>query len=493
MAIGISPKFVQEYTLDNLLENERFLALGIEAAKMLKWDISLVSETGFIAYTKFSMSSWSEQLTFKIDKKTVNIKSECTGSQLMDWGKNKRNVVKLLSIIEELKKTFTDEELQLKVVALRKSYVPKEEDVLSKPPSSSKEQMTSIFSLFIPREGYFVTPILINSNILIYILMVASGVNFFLPDTNSLIKWGANFRPITLERESWRLITCFFLHIGIIHLLLNMYALLFIGLLLEPYLGRARFLAAYILTGLSASVASLWWNDLTISAGASGAIFGMYGVFLAMLTTNLIEKSERKALLTSIAVFVGYNLIYGLKPESGIDNAAHIGGLVSGLIFGYALIPSLKKPQLENLKYRTIGIFTVLVLCSSFITYNNISNDIGVFQTKMKEFASNESIALEVYKKIEYLPSEKALMFIKEQGIYYWNKELKLLEGLKKLDLPEKIVKQNKLLKEYCELRIKSYELMYKAISENSEQYKDQLVDYNKQISEKIGEIGGNK
>jgi len=103
---------------------------------------------------------------------------------------------------------------------------------------------------------------------------------------------------------------------------MNMYALLYISLLLEPHLGRTRFLTVYLLTGLTASLASLWWHNLTISAGASGAIFGMYGVFLSMHTTNLIEKSARKALLTSIAVFVGYNILNGLKPNSGIDNAA---------------------------------------------------------------------------------------------------------------------------------------------------------------------------
>ena len=129
---------------------------------------------------------------------------------------------------------------------------------------------------------------------------------------------------------------------------------LYIGLLLEPRLGTIRFLGAYILTGIAASITSLWWHDLTISAGASGAIFGMYGVFLAMLTTNLIEKSARKALLTSIGVFVFYNLVNGMK--GGIDNAAHIGGLVSGLLTGYAFYPSLKRPEAINLKFSLIKI-----------------------------------------------------------------------------------------------------------------------------------------
>jgi rhomboid protease GluP len=228
--------------------------------------------------------------------------------------------------------------------------------LLNQPPQTSRDKIKNVFSVFIPTEGYFFTPIIVNINILVFAAMVISGVHFMLPDNDSLIKWGANFRPVTLDGQWWRLFTSCFLHIGVIHLLMNLYALIYIGLLLEPHLGKTRFVSAYLLAGIGGSVASLYWHDLTISAGASGAIFGMYGVFLAMLTTNLIEKSARKTLLTSIMIFVGYNLLNGLK--GGIDNAAHIGGLVTGMIIGYAFYPSLIKPQQLNLKYLTVALCT---------------------------------------------------------------------------------------------------------------------------------------
>ena len=125
-----------------------------------------------------------------------------------------------------------------------------------------------------------------------------------------------------------------------------MYALIYIGLLLEPFIGRKNFIISYIVTGLAASVTSLWWNDLVISAGASGAIFGLYGVYIALITTNLLEKDIKKKILSSMLFFVGYNLLYGLK--GGIDNAAHIGGLVSGLVVGYSLYPAIAKPEIKN-------------------------------------------------------------------------------------------------------------------------------------------------
>lgn len=490
MAFGFSPKHIQDFNLDGL-EKEHFLVIAIEAASKLNWNVSFVSDTGFIAYTKFSWSSWSEEVTIKIDNGIANIKSECTGSQLMDWGKNKKNVETLIATIGEVKTNFTQEEIETKLTELRQSYASKEDDILNKPPLTTKEKITDFFSIFKPTEGYFISPILININILIFIAMLVSGVHILMPENQSLLDWGANFRPLTLEGQWWRLFTACFLHIGILHLLLNMYALLYIGLLLEPYLGKTRFLAAYLISGIAASMTSLWWHDLTISAGASGAIFGMYGVFLALLTTNLLDKSVKKALLTSIAVFVGYNILNGLKPNSGIDNAAHIGGLLSGLVIGYAFVPSLKQFDNSTIKFSTIGALTAVLLVSSFSIYKTLPNDIGKYDEKMKEFVSMESMALEVYNLPEGTPNEKILSELKDRGLYYWNENLKLIDSFKDLNLPLPIKARNTKLKEYCELRIKSYELIYKAIEEDTDKYEKEMNDYNQKIEAIIAELTG--
>jgi rhomboid protease GluP len=490
MAFGFSPKHSQDLSLEHL-DKEHFLVIGIEAALKLNWNVSFVSETGFIAYTKFSMSSYSEEVTIKISDETVNIKSECAGSQIFDWGKNKKNVETFLSYFEEVKNTITTEEIETKLTELRQNYASKEDDFLNKPPLTTKGKITDFFSIFKPTKDFFVTPILLNINILIFILMVATGVNFFIPDSESLLNWGANFRPITLEGQSWRLLTACFLHIGIFHLLLNMYALLYIGVLLEPYLGKTRFLAAYLITGIAASITSLWWNDLTISAGASGAIFGMYGVFLALLTTNLLDKSVKKTFLTSIAVFVGYNILNGLKPNSGIDNAAHIGGLLSGLMVGYAFIPSLKKFNSAQIKLSTIGVLTAVLLIVTSMVYKSLPNDFAKYDEKMKEFVSMESMALSVYNLPEGTPNEKLLYELKDRGIYYWNENIKLIDSCQEMDLPEPIRARNAKLREYCELRIKSYELLYKSIDEDTDIYENTINDYNKKIENIIDELAG--
>jgi rhomboid protease GluP len=480
MAFGFSPKHIEHLKTTGLSEKQTFV-IAIEAAKKLDWNIGVLSKNGIVAYTKFSMSSWSEEVQIKIEEGNISVKSMCTGSQIMDWGKNKKNTDSFITIFNSIKADTNLEDVESKFVVHEKDFVSEEDDVINKPPLSQKEKVSEFFSFFKPTEGYFIAPILLNINIVIFIMMAISGVNIMLPDNESLILWGANFRPVTLEGEWWRLITSCFLHIGIIHLLLNMYALLYIGLLLEPYLGKSRFLSAYLLTGIAASAASLYWNELTISAGASGAIFGMYGVFLAMLTTNLIEKSARKALLMSIAVFVGYNLLNGLKD--GIDNAAHVGGLVSGLIIGYSFYPSLIKPNSPKIKFGIIGVLSLLIVASSFFVLSTTSaGDISKYDDEMEQFVLLEEKALSIYNMPETSSDKEYLDEIRNVGIPNWELTFQLIERIELYELPTEIHNRNLKLKQYCDLRIESYELIYKAISEGTDIYQSAIEDYAKKI-----------
>jgi rhomboid protease GluP len=206
-----------------------------------------------------------------------------------------------------------------------------------------------------------------------------------------------------------------------------------------------------------------------------------------MLTTNLIEKNARKALLTSIAVFVGYNLLNGLK--GGIDNSAHIGGLVSGFIIGYAFIPSLKKPEQTKLKYSTISLLSLIVILSSFVIYKNIPNDIRTYEIKMKQFVSMESMALEVYHLPKETPNDELLKQLKDRGIYYWNENKKLIEEADKLNLPDEIHQRNMKLKKYCDLRLKTYEMTYKVIAGDTTIDKGEFENICKQINAVISEL----
>jgi rhomboid protease GluP len=479
MAFGLTPSYTENFHLDDL-SNNQFLVIANGIASNLGWKIQFMSDSGIIAYTNKGMFRWNAKITISLAEDLVTVKSESVGNEMFDMGRNRKTVTQFTNLYYDSKSAINAEELSQKYEELKPGFPAPENDVLSASNLASVKKFT-FFSLFSPRKGFYITPILVDLNIAVFILMIISGANFFLPDNERLIWWGANFRPITLEGQWWRLITNCFVHIGIFHLLFNMYALLYIGVLLEPILGKTRFAAAYMMSGIIASVSSVYWHDLTISAGASGAIFGLYGVFLAMLTTNAIHKAARKPLLISIGIFVGYNLLNGMK--GGIDNSAHIGGLISGLIIGYAYYPSMEKSPSSNLKYSIIGVLAVIALVISSFVLNRIPNDTGKYDSGMKKFVSMESMALEVYNLPQNTPKEAILSEIKDRGYYYWNENVKLLNDLDKLDLSTTIHERNQKLIEYCNLRIDSYHLIYKAINESTDAYQDSISYYTNQIN----------
>ena len=488
MAFGFTPKFEQTYDLNGITPHH-YLAIAVAAARDLGWDVGYVSNTGFIAYIGGGMFNTAHEFKMVIQGDSVSVVSKLLSSGMADWGKNKKYVNEFADQVEVVAGKYTNEQLDEKYNELTAGLPPDEEDELQRPPATAREDFMGFLSLFTPREGYYVTPIIINLNIAVFILMAFCGVSIITPTTEQLINWGANFRAVTLAGGGWRLFTCTFLHIGIFHLLLNMYALLYIGLLLEPYLGRLRFITAYLLTGVLASVASVYWHPLTVSAGASGAIFGMYGVFLAMLTTNAIDKSVRKALLTSIIVFIVLNLTNGIK--AGVDNAAHVGGLVSGLVIGYLFYPSLKQPLALNIKHLTIGMATGITLIVSFFVLRSIPNDIAKYEAKMNEFVKKETSALSVFNA--NTNDKNQILAGLTSGLKDWNDNLQIINEVDHLDIPNELKTRDVKLKEYCQLRIQCYKLIYKQVDENSNQYAAEITSSSNKIQEIINDLKGGK
>lgn len=184
-----------------------------------------------------------------------------------------------------------------------------------------------------------VTGLIILLNVAVFIVMGTffNAGWFEVGDMMAYIRYGANNGAATTGGEWWRLLTSAFMHFGLVHLLLNMWALFSVGGLLERLLGRALYLLLYLASAIGGGLLSIAWHgDKLWSAGASGAIFGVYGGLLGYVLRHkeALPRSVWKPLQNSALTFAGYNLVYG-AIHPGIDNGAHIGGLVTGLILGW--------------------------------------------------------------------------------------------------------------------------------------------------------------
>lgn len=200
---------------------------------------------------------------------------------------------------------------------------------------------------------------------IIIICVIVFGLMYILGngsmDEGTLITFGANLGFFTKNGEYFRLLTCAFLHIGIVHLLFNMYALYVIGPQVESFFGKFKFTLIYLLSAISASTLSLIFNDNVISAGASGAIFGLLGALLYFGYYYRVYLGN--VLKSQIVPIILINLVFGFVV-SGVDNAAHIGGLIGGVLTSMAL----GAPDKNNKADRING-FIVLAIYFGFIIY----------------------------------------------------------------------------------------------------------------------------
>jgi rhomboid protease GluP len=250
---------------------------------------------------------------------------------------------------------------------------------------------------------------LLGINCLVFVAMVVGHVSAGNPTTSQLMQWGAdNAGSVLLQGQWWRIITAMFVHVGFVHLATNMWCLWNLGLLAEPLLGSAGMFLAYILSGTAGNLLSTmvnWWiayPDLLFltkklhaplpasqllalfpaGAGASGAVFGIAGVLIVLLKSQRlpIPPEELHKLRRSVIYFAAINLVIGFSISFGsrvigsgmrIDNMAHLGGFLCGLLFASPLVPRIGSPKslfLRRLRLATGMVIGWLVLFGFYLS-----------------------------------------------------------------------------------------------------------------------------
>jgi rhomboid protease GluP len=487
IAWGISPHRTATIPLGDY-NADHYLTLLYQSFINLNWRIGYFDHDGIIAYTNISWPSYSEEVSIRVYSNHIIIKSECVGYQgfFTDYGKNQQNLDLLFTEIEYAE-FHLQNNLEQTTHELIHTIPEKQFINLSDPPMVGKEKLRGFLSVFTPQKNYAVTPILVLINIAVFIVSaVAMGfmivflakyrknipsnfpVDLFLPI-------GFNSRTLVLHGQVWRLLSNIFLHFSIGHLLGNMIVLIYIGSLIESKLGKWNFLFLYLFTGLIASMVSVMGHVQLIGGGASGAIFGLFGILLALLTTNFYERSARRALLISTAIFVGYNILPSANRH--IDYAAHLGGLGSGYVLGLIAYVGLSNPNPAFKKWGiaiTCFIVTALFIAGSifytpdyqfkqYILLNGRTEDL--FNDLRNDYSGNDSATpkdrLDIYK-LKTLPQISQLY--------------KAAAGYEKIILPAKQKEIALLQAQIIRLQCHYYKLMYKEIADNDkEKYEDDI------------------
>lgn len=208
------------------------------------------------------------------------------------------------------------------------------------------------------------TVAIVGVNVLVFAVMAATGSSLTGPTGHQLLKWGADFGPLSLDGQPWRILTSTYVHIGIWHIFFNMWCLWNLGRLSERIFGGWTYLLIYTTCGIAGSLASLWLHPMVVGAGASGAIFGLAGALITALYLGKLPYPGQalRGMMRSLLTFAGYNLLFGAAIP-GIDNSAHVGGLVMGLGLGAILGPQLMEhPENRKSHERVVFIAAALLL-----------------------------------------------------------------------------------------------------------------------------------
>ena len=468
------------------------LASTYGTLEKLEWTIKYAGENLLIAYTPGEWNFTGEEITVNINVNELTVTSKMVHGESFDiHGKNKKHIKTFLAVFETIRASASETQIagwQEKINPLKEETI-----LLAEEEVKQAEEVDRVMNL--SKGNLYVTYSIIVINVLVFIAMVASGVSFMSPTGEDIVNWGGNFSPYTTSGDWWRLITCVFVHIGIIHLLFNMYAFYTIGAYLEPMLGKVKYIVAYLCTGVFASLVSLWWHKTPVaSAGASGAIFGMYGVFLALLSTSLIPKQIRKQLLQSIGIFVVYNLVYGMK--SGVDNAAHIGGLLSGLIIGYIYNLQLRKKEDNISNNNQPALIVAATIFTAFFYLKNqepgIKNDDSEkFSRTMEHFGALEELALEAMQPSDTTSKEVFLTQLKKTALTDWVECVNLFEEAEKFKMSPSLQALRVNMLQYSNQRLQQTLLFIKAAEEETDKYGSGIDSIQKEINmvmEKIKE-----
>ena len=211
-----------------------------------------------------------------------------------------------------------------------------------RPPEPSPEQRRFALLIHSIRREW-VTYGIVAVNVLVFAVMVLSGVSLMAPTPQEALQWGASSGYYTIVGEFWRLYTANYVHFGIIHLGFNMYVLWRSGPLAERVFGHVGFAIGYAFAGLAGSVVSVFWNDWNVvSAGASGAVFGVFGMVGAFLVRrrSAMPRLLVTQLRNNVVSFIVLNVAFAFAVR-GLDQAAHLGGLAGGFAAGLLMTPAL--------------------------------------------------------------------------------------------------------------------------------------------------------
>lgn len=495
---GYLPKTEKRVSL-NHFDTKQYLALVCKAIENLGWKLSHLAADCIVAYTPFSWQSHSEEIIIKIYNDfhggNAIAQSQCVGIQMLfnDYGKNHDNLEKLFLEMEYAEfQLKNDWEAYQTAFEAQLAHAPS--FALSETPLALKQKIKRLFDLFIPQEGYVITPILMYLNFFSIGFFMMLGIIFtILSKTHPTqfpegsINYFISFISKTDRNEIinggyWRLIYIQFSFVSFFHLLLKLYLLSYVGLMIERKLGWQFFLFIFLASGICGILSYIMVEENNDLQGTFASIAGLYGAYLALLLNQLYEKNANKALLKSTIAIVTLFFIVGFINVQ-VDKISLFAGFLAGFILCYPLcVKSIRifyqLPRLRNIL--SISLFIVFFAAVMVFIPKYDTEEFNKLNTSFDENVTkfNGIIRLSIS-----LPKEEKLAAIDSLGLVPTKANKEIVKKMIKLNLSQKDIKIRDKKIKLCKVSEQAVNLMYRDIKADS------LKRYSQQTSAAIADI----
>lgn len=480
MAFGWKTQYEKRVPAEGL-NNWEIFSIAEKACIDLDWDYLIVDEKTFTATTPTHWTLSEQIIRIVAENDEIIFESQSESLDLYEAGRNKKNIEEqLLPAYKKARKRISYEELQFAANALRTETIKQ----IRSGNRIDSEKMT--FS----GRNHEVTILLIAVNLLVYVVMVLNQVNYLNPSVNDIINWGGNLKYNITAGEWWRLISAVFVHVGIFPLLVNMFGLYFTGLMAEPLLGKLKFLIAYLCTGVIAGLASIVWLEEGVTAGASGAVFGMYGVLLAFAATSYINKKFPKIWIFGMSAYAAFNIYTGLHGAN--DNAANAGGFIAGIVIGCLFYFFHFKRNLARAGGTRISVEILLITALTVFIYvrKNLKDDTLRFEKEVMKLNQIELKAMTQMQQLQSKTNEEASIVLRDSALPQWKHFQEEITKTDAYRLDDQFKKKRKLLSRYAALRVQQTELIYKSIIEGTDKYNAEIESVSDTIDQIIDQLG---
>lgn len=481
MAFGWKTQYEKRVPAEGL-NNWEIFSIVQQACRELEWEYLVVDENKFTATTPTHWTLSEEIIKISVENDEIVFRSRSESLELYEAGRNQKNIEEhLLPKFRKIKASWTNQQLQHAANVLR-------EETLKQLKSGNRVTGEKIS---FGSKDHGMTFFLIAINVLVFIAMVIRGVDMVSPTAKDILQWGGNVKFNVHGGEWWRLVTNNFVHIGILPLLVNMFGLYFMGLMVEAILGKLKFLIAYLTTGVLASLVSIIWVAEGVTAGAAGAIFGMYGVFIAFATTPYVNKRFSPLWVFGVVTYAVFNIVVGIR--GGNDNPAMIGGFIAGLFTGYLFYFFHFKRNLARAGGTRISVEVLLIttLIVYFYVRMHGRNDSLRFEKEVMKLNQIEVRAMAIMQHLQSAQSNNdAVHVLRDSALPQWKHFQEEITKTEAYSLSNEYKRKRKLLNEYAGLRVRQTELIYKSINEDTDKYNGEIDKVSDRIEQIIDQLG---